>query len=52
MSDVLGEHRSKLRAAERVWHKSIHPTDLNVYRSRLSPFSANVSTAKNTYYHD
>ncbi len=29
-----------------------NPTDLNLYRSLLSDFSANVSTAKRTYYHD
>ncbi len=52
LSDVLLEHRSKLRAAERVWRKSQNPTDLNLYRSLLSDFSANVSTAKRTYYHD
>ncbi len=52
LSDVLCEHRSKLRAAERVWRKSQNPTDLNLYRSLLSDFSANVSTAKRTYYHD
>ncbi len=38
-------HRSKLRASH-------NPTDLNFYRSLLSDFSANVSTAKRTYYHD
>ncbi len=52
LSDVLHEHRSKLRAAERVWRKSQNPTDLNLYRSLLSDFSANVSIAKSTYYHD
>ncbi len=52
LSVVLREHRSKLRAAERVWHKSKNPTDLNFYRSLLSDFSANVFTAKRTYYHD
>ncbi len=41
-----------LRATERVWRKSQNPTDLNFYRSLLSDFSANVSTAKRTYYHD
>ncbi len=35
-----------------VWRKSQNPTDLNLYRSLLSDFSANVSTAKRTYYHD
>uniref|UniRef100_A0A8C2CBY5 HD domain-containing protein n=1 Tax=Cyprinus carpio TaxID=7962 RepID=A0A8C2CBY5_CYPCA len=48
--DVLSEHDSKLRAAERVWRKSKNTTDLNVYQSLLSSFSANVSTAKRTYY--
>ncbi len=35
-----------------VWCKSQNPTDLNLYRSLLSDFFANVSTAKRTYYHD
>ncbi len=52
LSDVLREHYSKLRAAERVWCKSKNSTDLNVYQSLLSSFSANVSTAKRTYYHN
>ncbi len=52
LSVVLREHRSKLRAAERVWRKSQNPTDLNFYPSLLSDFSANVSTAKRTYYQD
>ncbi len=52
LSDILREHLSKLRAAERVWRKSQYPTDLNLYRSLLSDFSANVSTAKRTYYYD
>ncbi len=34
LSEVLCEHLSKLRAAERVWCKSQNPTDL--YRSLLS----------------
>ncbi len=48
LSDVLREHRSKLRAAERLWRKSQNPTDLNLYRSLLSDFSDNVSIAKRT----
>ncbi len=52
LSDVLLEHRTKLRAAERKWHKSKNSTDLSVYQSHLSSFSANVSTAKMTYYHN
>ncbi len=51
LSDVLHEHRSKLRAAESVWRKSQNPSDLNVYKTLLSSFSATVSTAKRTYYH-
>ncbi len=41
LSDVLREHRSKLRAAERVWHKSQNPTDLNLYRSLVSRDATN-----------
>ncbi len=52
LSDVLREHRAKLRAAERKWHNSKNSTDLSVYQSHLSSFSANVSTAKMTYYHN
>uniref|UniRef100_A0A9J7ZGW8 Reverse transcriptase domain-containing protein n=1 Tax=Cyprinus carpio carpio TaxID=630221 RepID=A0A9J7ZGW8_CYPCA len=52
LSDVLREHRSKLRAAERKWHKSRNSTDLSVYQSLLSSFSANVFTAKTSYYHN
>uniref|UniRef100_A0A9J7XP41 Reverse transcriptase domain-containing protein n=1 Tax=Cyprinus carpio carpio TaxID=630221 RepID=A0A9J7XP41_CYPCA len=52
LSDVLREHRSKLRAAERLWRKSKNTTDLNVYQSLLSSFSANVTSAKKTYYHN
>ncbi len=52
LSDVLREHRAKLRAAERKWQKSKNSTDLSVYQSHLSSFSANVSTAKTTYYHN
>ncbi len=48
LSDVLRE----LRAAERKWHKSKNSTDLSVYQSHLSSFSANVFTAKTTYYHN
>ncbi len=52
LSDVLREHRAKLRAAERKWYKSKNSTDLSVYQSHLFSFSANVSTAKMTYYHN
>ncbi|KAL1255349.1 hypothetical protein QQF64_013410 [Cirrhinus molitorella] len=52
LSDVLREHRSRLRAAERKWRKSHNPNDLSAYQSLLSSFSADVSTAKSTYYHN
>ncbi len=31
LSDVLREHRTKLRAAERKWGKSKDPSDLSKY---------------------
>ncbi|XP_059371004.1 uncharacterized protein LOC132108316 [Carassius carassius] len=52
LSEVLREHRSKLRVAERKWQKSRNSTDLSVYQSLLSSFSANVFTAKTSYYHN
>ncbi|XP_073691345.1 uncharacterized protein [Garra rufa] len=52
LSDVLREHRSKLRAAERKWHKSKDPSDLSMYQSLLSSFSTHVHTAKSSYFHN
>ncbi len=52
LSDVLREHRSKLRAAERKWQKSKDPSDLSIYPSLLSSFSAEVHTAKASYFHN
>ncbi|KAI2650186.1 hypothetical protein H4Q32_000118 [Labeo rohita] len=52
LSDVLREHRSKLRAAERKWRKSKDPSDLSMYQSLLSSFSAQVHTAKSSYFHN
>ncbi len=52
LSDVLREHRSELRAAERKWHKSKDPSDLSIYQSLLSSFSAEVHTAKASYFHN
>ncbi|KAL0195032.1 hypothetical protein M9458_008604, partial [Cirrhinus mrigala] len=51
LSDVLREHRSKLRAAERKWRKSKDPSDSSMYQSLLSSFSAQVHTAKSSYFH-
>ncbi len=52
LSDVLCEHRTKLRAAERKWRKSNDPSDLSRYQSLLSSFSAEVHTAKSSYFHN
>ncbi|XP_073802844.1 uncharacterized protein [Danio rerio] len=49
--DALREHRSKLRAAERIWRKTKNPAQLLTYQTLLSSFSAEVTSAKQTYYH-
>ncbi len=41
-----------LRAAERKWQKSNHPSDLSMYQSLLSSFSAEVHTAKSSHFHN
>ncbi len=41
-----------LRAAERKLHKSKDPSDLSIYQSLLSSFSAEVHTAKASYFHN
>ncbi len=52
LSDVLREHRTRLRAAERKWRKSNGPSDLSMYQSFLSSFSAEVHTAKSSHFHN
>ncbi len=52
LSDVLREHRTRLRAAERKWRKSNDPSDLSMYQSLLSSFSAEVHTAKSSHFHN
>ncbi len=52
LSDVLREHRTTLRAAERKWRKSNEPSDLSMYQSFLSSFSAEVHTAKSSHFHN
>ncbi len=52
LSDVLREHRSEFRAAERKWRKSKYLSDLSIYQSLLSSFSAEVHTAKASYLHN
>ncbi len=51
LSDVLREHWSKLRAAERKLCKSKDPADLSMYQSLFSYFSVMVHTAKTSYFH-
>ncbi len=52
LSDVLREHRTKLRAAERKWRKSNDPSDPSRYQSLLSSFSTEVHTAKSSHFHN
>ncbi len=52
LSDVLREHRTRLRAAERKWRKSNEPSDLSMYQSFLSSFSAEVHTAKSSHFNN
>ncbi len=51
-SGVLHEDRSKLRAAGRKWHKSKDPSDLSIYQSLFSSFSAEVHNVKTSYFHN
>ncbi len=52
LSDVLHEHRTRLRVAERKWQKSKDPSDLSMYQLLLSSFSAEVHTAKSSHFHN
>ncbi len=52
LADVLREHRFELRAAERKWCKSKDTSDLSIYQSLLSSFSAEVHTAKASYFYN
>ncbi len=52
LSDVLREHRTRLRAAESKWWKSNDLSDLSMYQSLLSSFSAEVHTAKSSLFHN
>ncbi len=52
LSDVLREHRTRLRAAKRKWQKANDPLDLSMYQSLLSSFSAEVHTAKSSHFHN
>ncbi len=52
LSDVLHEHRTRLREAERKWCKSNYPSDRIRYQSLHSSFSAEVHTAKSSHLHN
>ncbi|KAK9954730.1 hypothetical protein ABG768_016776 [Culter alburnus] len=48
LSDVLREHRTKLRAAERKWHKSKVQSDLSSYAAKSSYFHNKINSTSNT----
>ncbi|KAK3528770.1 hypothetical protein QTP70_011174 [Hemibagrus guttatus] len=50
LSDVLRNNQRELRSAERKWKKSQLDTDLISYRTLLSKFSLDVTSAKTSFY--
>ncbi|KAK3546125.1 hypothetical protein QTP70_023533, partial [Hemibagrus guttatus] len=50
LSDVLRNNRRELRSAARKWKKSKLDTDLTSYRTLLSKFSLDVTSAKTSFY--
>ncbi|KAK3525429.1 hypothetical protein QTP86_031555 [Hemibagrus guttatus] len=50
LSDVLRNNRRELRSAARKWKKSKLNTDLISYRTLLSKFSLDVTSAKTSFY--
>ncbi|KAK3547936.1 hypothetical protein QTP70_001257 [Hemibagrus guttatus] len=50
LSDVLRNNRRELRSAARKWKKSKLDTDLISYRTLLSNFFLNVTSAKTSFY--
>ncbi len=52
LSDVLREHWTRLRSAEKKWRKSNDPSDLSMYQSFHSSFSVEVHTAKSSHFHN
>ncbi|KAK3510907.1 hypothetical protein QTP70_024361, partial [Hemibagrus guttatus] len=50
LSDVLRSNRRELRSAARKWKKSKLDTDLTSYRTLLSKFSLDVTSAKTSFY--
>ncbi|KAK1797590.1 hypothetical protein P4O66_000781 [Electrophorus voltai] len=52
LTETLHYHRRELRTAERRWRKSRVDSDLNSYKSLLSKFSLEVTSAKSSYYRE
>ncbi|KAK3529935.1 hypothetical protein QTP86_009327 [Hemibagrus guttatus] len=52
LSDVLRNNRRELRSAARKWKKSKLDTDLISYRTLLSKFSLDVTSAKTSFYRE
>ncbi|KAK3507265.1 hypothetical protein QTP70_013448 [Hemibagrus guttatus] len=50
LSDMLCNNRRELRSAARKWKKSKLDTDLISYRTLLSKFSLDVTSAKTSFY--
>ncbi|KAK3569886.1 hypothetical protein QTP86_006751 [Hemibagrus guttatus] len=50
LSDVLRNNRRELRSAARKWKKSKLDTDLISYRTLLSKFSLDMTSAKTSFY--
>ncbi|KAK3546669.1 hypothetical protein QTP70_031403, partial [Hemibagrus guttatus] len=50
LSDVLRNNRRELQSAARKWKKSKLDTDLISYRTLLSKFSLDVTSAKTSFY--
>ncbi|KAK3521503.1 hypothetical protein QTP70_007968 [Hemibagrus guttatus] len=50
LSDVLRNNRRELQSAARKWKKSKLDTDLISYRTLLSKFSSDVTSAKTSFY--
>ncbi|KAI4904369.1 hypothetical protein NFI96_007938, partial [Prochilodus magdalenae] len=50
LSDALRNNRRELRRAERKWRRSQLDSDLHIYQAVLSRFSAEVTTAKSSFY--
>ncbi|KAK3558457.1 hypothetical protein QTP86_018184, partial [Hemibagrus guttatus] len=50
LSDMLRNNRRELRSAARKWKKSKLDTDLISYRTLLSKFSLDVTSAKTSFY--